>query len=179
MPRSRRRLLAALAGSSTLALAGCTESTGDEDTTDTPTEGEMESTPTNTSGGMETTASPTATEGGEMTATPTESEPVVRIPGFEYDPLRLSVEPGTTVEWVNESSTGHDVVSATFHDKAADWSFESDTFGGNESITYTFQEEGVYEYYCSIHGQSSMSGAILVGDVSLDQQLPSESSGGY
>lgn len=90
-----------------------------------------------------------------------------------FDPERVSVEPGTTVRWVNQDSYGHDVTAAKFHDSAADWSF-SETLGGGESTTYTFEDAGIYEYYCTIHGESNMCGVVLVGDVTLDQDLPCE-----
>ncbi|MFB6176184.1 MAG: plastocyanin/azurin family copper-binding protein, partial [Halobaculum sp.] len=113
------------------------------------------------------------------TATATEGpDPTVTVPGLEFDPLRLSVDPGATVAWVNQSGT-HDVTSAQFHEKAVEWSFQSQTFSSGERVSYTFESEGVYEYFCSIHGRDTMSGAILVGDVTLDETLPSESSGRY
>lgn len=95
-----------------------------------------------------------------------------------FDPKRLSVSPGTTVEWVNRDSYGHDVTSAAFHENAAEWEMSASLSGSGGSATHTFEETGVYEYYCSIHGKGTMCGAILVGDVSLDKELPCEGGGG-
>lgn len=94
-----------------------------------------------------------------------------------FQPLRTSVDPGTTVEWTNEDSFGHDVTAAQFHDAAAAWDFAVDV-GPGESATHTFDSAGVYEYACTIHGRSSMCGAVLVGDASLDKSLPCEGGGG-
>jgi plastocyanin len=104
------------------------------------------------------------------------SKKTVEMVDTSFKPMQASVEPGTTVEWVNQDSFGHDVTSAQFHDAATQWDFASDVSPGG-SVTYTFDSEGVYEYYCTIHGKDSMCGVVLVGDVSLDEELPCE--GGY
>lgn len=98
----------------------------------------------------------------------------VEMADTSFSPLRAAVEPGTTVEWVNRDPYGHDVVSGTFHAVAATWSSRSGRLGPGETVTYTFEEPGVYEYYCSIHGRTAMCGAVLVGDVTLDERLPCE-----
>lgn len=106
----------------------------------------------------------------------------VRMVDTTFDPIRLSVSPGTTVTWVNEDAVAHTVDAAQFHDVATKWSFSSGTVESGESVTYTFAEKGIYEYYCTIHGKSTMCGVVLVGDVSLGKSLPCEGSdggGGY
>lgn len=111
--------------------------------------------------------------GGGMTTTQT-----VEAVDTAFDPVRLSVAPGTTVEWVNKDSFGHDVTSATFHDVATDWDMSAPLSGSGGTASHTFSDAGVYEYYCTIHGTDTMCGAVLVGDVSLDQDLPCEGDGG-
>ncbi|MFB6173700.1 MAG: plastocyanin/azurin family copper-binding protein [Halobacteriales archaeon] len=199
MANTRRDFLATVAGGLAVALAGCGgrggETGGATDTEAEPTTASMETTAASmetTAASMETTAaeSPRSTRTPTPTATPTRTptetptptpgsaSASVAVPGFEFSPIRLEVEPGTTVGWTNEHSVGHNVVSDQFHDKAAAWDFESATLAQGETTTYTFEESGVYEYYCSIHGAETMSGAVLVGDVSLTQTLPSEGGGG-
>lgn len=99
-----------------------------------------------------------------------------------FDPMRLSIDAGTTVTWTNEDSYGHDVTAAQFHDKAEDWNFAEDLPPG-ESVSHTFDSADVYEYYCTIHGKGTMCGAVIVGDSSLTAALPCEDSdeggGGY
>ncbi|MFB6353392.1 MAG: plastocyanin/azurin family copper-binding protein [Halobacteriales archaeon] len=115
-------------------------------------------------------------EGGvteSPTASPTPTTTTVEMVNTTFDPERVAVTPGTTVEWVNRDGYGHDVTAAQFHEVAAEWSFSQSVAGGG-STTYTFEEPGVYEYYCSIHGRSQMCGVVLVGDVSLDRDLPCE-----
>jgi plastocyanin len=149
MPFTRRGFLGiAVAGS--VGLAGCGSDGGGDG-----------------GGGDESPTTPSATRSGT----------VVEMRSTSFDPLRASVEPGTTVEWVNEDGFDHDVTAEQFHDVAADWDF-SEALAAGESTTYTFEEAGVYEYYCTIHGEENMCGAVLVGDVSLDQSLPCEDGGG-
>ena len=90
-----------------------------------------------------------------------------------FEPVKKAVEPGTTVVWRNTGSADHDVTSVQFHDTAEKWSFSTQTLRSDDSVVYAFDEEGIYEYFCSLHGEE-MCGAILVGDVSLDAALPCE-----
>lgn len=93
-----------------------------------------------------------------------------------FAPKRLEIDPGTTVEWTNEDSYPHDVTAAQFHNKAESWDFAKQ-FPAGETVSRTFDSEGIYEYYCTIHGQGTMCGVVLVGDVSLSADLPCESGG--
>jgi hypothetical protein len=45
---------------------------------------------------------------------------------------------------------------------------------GGETTSYTFESAGVYEYYCSIHGQGRMCGVVLVGGATKPGPLPCE-----
>lgn len=162
MVLDRRTFLRSGVAGSALLFAGCSESseTPETDTHD------------HTHSGMDTTTSASTTE--PSTTTSTEADETVDIRGFAYDPMRFSVSPGTTVEWTNYDSAPHDVVNDQFHDEATAWEFSSATLSQGDSTTHTFDSEGVYEYYCSIHGAESMCGVVLVGDVTLDQSLPCE-----
>lgn len=77
--------------------------------------------------------------------------------------------------WQNGDSANHRVVSVQFDDTAACWQFRSQSLRSGDSVVYTFDSEGVYEYFCRIHGKG-MCGAVLVGDVTLGQPLPCEIS---
>jgi plastocyanin len=168
MNASRRDLLEVAGAGLSASLAGCTgrdESGGTTTTTATPTSGATDATTT----GEETASDTTA---DAQTAT-------VVASNHEFDPLRLSVEPGTTVVWENRESgtyASHSVTSAKFHETATSWSFD-EQLGKNESVSHTFEISGVYEYYCTIHGEGTMCGVVLVGDVSLSGTLPCESDG--
>lgn len=90
-----------------------------------------------------------------------------------FDPVKKAVEPGTTVVWRNSSSVDHNMTSVQFHDVAEKWNFRTQTLQPDDSAVYSFDQEGIYEYFCRIHGEE-MCGAILVGDVSLNASLPCE-----
>lgn len=174
MNLSRRELLAAVGPGTSIALAGCSGQEGDGETTTGRTE-------TTGAATAETTESTTSEEtAADESATTTDAKTATVIAADnQFDPVRLSVAPGTTVTWDNrESGTygSHSVKSAQFHETAAKWSFEKDLPKGG-SVSHTFDEAGVYEYYCTVHGEGSMCGVVLVGDVSLSKSLPCEDSG--
>lgn len=177
MSLTRRRLLAAVSAS-TGALAGCLSGDGGgEDTTTGATTTESATTETSAMTSEATTAEPTTTPTTTAPATTASGGSVV-MQDRSFTPRTLSIEPGETVTWTNADTYGHDVTSAQFHDDATSWSFESDTIDSGGSTSYTFEDAGVYEYYCTIHGEASMCGAVLVGDVTLPADLPC-SGGGY
>lgn len=101
----------------------------------------------------------------------------VTISGSSYDPLVVEVDTGATVEWSNEDSYGHDVTSAQFTDAATSWTLAASVDAGG-SVTHTFDAEGVYEYYCTIHGDSTMCGAVLVGGAAIEGRLPCQTDDG-
>lgn len=120
--------------------------------------------------------SPTETGTETEVETPTSSADTVVEIDSAFDPVRISVETGTTVMWDNTDMVAHTVTNAQFHDTAESWSFDRDVEpqGGTR---HTFDSAGVYEYYCTIHGKDQMCGAVLVGDASLDGSLPCEDDG--
>ncbi|KAB1198173.1 MULTISPECIES: plastocyanin/azurin family copper-binding protein [Haloferax] len=129
-----------------------------------------------TSLGTETTADGTAQTTESSTVEESVSTaPVVEMGDLAFEPPILAVEPGTTVQWVNRDSFSHTVTSTQFHDNAEPWNFNMEVLAG-ESVSYTFTQPGVYQYYCGVHGENTMCGAVLVGDVSLTGTLPCESS---
>ncbi|MFC7203953.1 plastocyanin/azurin family copper-binding protein [Haloferax namakaokahaiae] len=124
--------------------------------------------PTETSS---TTDSQTATTDDDPTAA---DETVVAMENVAFSPLRLSIDPGTTVVWENREGLSHNVRAQQFHDVATDWEFRSETVGRDGRIAYEFEREGIYEYDCGIHGSRAMCGVVLVGDVTFEETLPCE-----
>ena len=184
---NRRTLLAGV-GATLPLLSGCLERESPEATaTATATEKAADtrsSTPTGSPTESPTaTAKPTetvtATAESSETATPTPAPASVTVEmrSSENVPLRAEIGVGGIVEWVNQDGYGHTVTSDQFDDTAAEWSFEADVAAG-ETVRRRFEEPGVFEYYCTVHGQRSMCGAVLVGDTTLAADLPCESSGG-
>ena len=82
----------------------------------------------------------------------------VAIYDFYFEPSQLIVEPGTTVQWVNEGTTQHTVLATS-----PAGAFRSGTLHPGESFTHTFPQRfpkaspdrttkpGTYEYLCEIH----------------------------
>ena len=88
---------------------------------------------------------------GELTSS-------VLIPNGNYDisstgfyiPLNLEVTPGTTVIWVNDDSVPHTIQSQNERGEIIGL-FNSAPLQTGETFEYTFDESGVYNYYCSFH----------------------------
>lgn len=97
-----------------------------------------------------------------------------------FDPTIVRVSTGTAVTWTNEDGFDHDVVATTLTAAGDEWSFESGPVASGEGAEHSFDDSGSYEYYCSIHGEGTMCGVVLVGDEQYDGTLPcaSENGGG-
>lgn len=98
-----------------------------------------------------------------------------------YRPEELTVEPGTTVEFVNTSSHAHTVTAFqdAYPDGAEYWAsggfdneeaaidgwYSSEQRGKlatRESYEHTFEVPGTYGYYCIPHIEAEMMGRIIV-----------------
>lgn len=69
--------------------------------------------------------------------------------GF-YLPLNLEISIGTTVTWVNDDSVPHNIQSLDEYGNVIDW-FNSPPLNTGDKFEFTFEETGVYNYYCSFH----------------------------
>lgn len=67
-----------------------------------------------------------------------------------YIPLNLEVTVGTTVVWVNDDSVKHTVQSQDKEGKIIGL-FNSAPLETGERFAHTFDEPGVYNYYCTLH----------------------------
>lgn len=67
-----------------------------------------------------------------------------------YIPLNLEVVSGTTVVWINDDSVPHTIQSQDSQGNIIGL-FNSAPLMTGESFEYTFEEKGVYNYYCSLH----------------------------
>jgi plastocyanin len=80
----------------------------------------------------------------------------VAIEKCAYLPNVVRVQTGDTVRWHNKEEALHTVTGV-----AGSWgTFEEYELG--ESVSYTFDESGVYPYFCELH--PGMVGAVIVGD---------------
>jgi plastocyanin len=67
-----------------------------------------------------------------------------------YIPLNLEVITGTTVVWINDDSVPHTIQSQDSQGNIIGL-FNSAPLLTGESFEYTFEESGVYNYFCSLH----------------------------
>ena len=166
-PLSRRGLLGLISTAAT-GLAGCFGDGGDSGSeTPSPDPG-----PGN--GGT-----PTATS--TPTPTPDVDDTIELRDSSDFQPRGTPIQPGDTVEWVNEGSVSHTVTAeaATLPESAAYFAsggFDSETaaIGGweedmageiapGESYRHTFETRGIYTYY-SIPYEEDVFGQIEVGN---------------
>jgi plastocyanin len=69
--------------------------------------------------------------------------------GF-YFPLNAEIEVGTTVVWVNEDSVPHTIQSQDHKGKVIGH-FNSVPLYTGDRFAHTFDESGVYNYFCTLH----------------------------
>ncbi len=94
--------------------------------------------------------------GGQQTA-------AVSIQDFYFSPAQLTVEPGTTVQWVNQGTVLHNVISTDGGPLA------SEVLQTGGTYQFTFENPGTYTYYCSIHPAMTASVTVTGGDATTGQ----------
>jgi plastocyanin len=79
-----------------------------------------------------------------------------------FRPENIQVTAGTEVMWTNKGRNAHNAL----HVDGDDWGVEVDDFQPGDVYSHTFDEPGVYRYYCSIHGSTDagMIGTVVVTD---------------
>ena len=82
---------------------------------------------------------------------------VVRLRNKSFDPPVVVIHEGDTVVWVNETKGGgwHDVQSY-------EGEFSSDRMQWSDAFVHTFEQPGVYGYFCSPHVFDGMQGTVVV-----------------
>jgi plastocyanin len=98
----------------------------------------------------------------------TQSRPVMHVQAVDNS-LRerdITVAAGTEVVWTNVGRNPHDIVPAEFEEDpaAAPWGVPEPAFGPGMVYTHVFDEPGVYEYLCTLHGVrgKGMAGTVTV-----------------
>lgn len=95
-----------------------------------------------------------------LTQTDREGQP------YAFEPDEVVVKPGTTVRWVWDHDTFHSVTSTNSSQQLRPnglWD-ESHSSEGS-TVEYTFEENGIYHYYCKPHA-NFMTGTVIVGEQS-------------
>jgi plastocyanin len=72
-----------------------------------------------------------------------------------FDPVNVTVSAGTMVTWVDVSGTH----TTTSYDGLWD---TGDRLEVGQTFSYTFNQPGVYRYYCKPHESAGMIGTVLV-----------------
>lgn len=94
---------------------------------------------------------------------------LVEIEEGAFVPTRVRVDEGDTVMWVNEDSQQHNIMSISGEN------LSSGPLDPGDDFEYTFSSEGVTMYIDRITGGENMSGAVIVGDATMTEDLPSDS----
>ena len=77
------------------------------------------------------------------------SRPGCDIEDICYIPPNIIVEKGKSVTWLNEDSSFHSVTSGFYPEPSG--LFDSGHLDPYQSYTLSFDEYGVYDYFCTLH----------------------------
>jgi plastocyanin len=82
-------------------------------------------------------------------------EVTVRMEDNFFDQANITVEPGTTVTWVQSGDNAH---TTTSYDGLWDSGMIEGGSGG--TFSFTFEEPGTYDYFCVPHESLGMIGTV-------------------
>jgi len=102
------------------------------------------------------------------------AEHTVTARGLAFAPLVIKIAPGDTVYWENMSTHNVNMMEGLVPEG-------TDAFVTpmSESVTKTFDTEGIYIYQCDPHIGAGMGGALIVGNpTNLDAIKSQDVSGG-
>jgi plastocyanin len=85
-----------------------------------------------------------------------ERQNLVELGTCRFNPTIVRVDPGQAVIWTNGSREPHTVTGV-----AGSWGDDRELLRG-DAVTYQFDEEGVFPYFCIFH--PGMVGAVVVGE---------------
>jgi plastocyanin len=90
----------------------------------------------------------------------------VTVKEFTFNPGTIQIAPGTQVVWTNEDTVQHTVTSGktTGAENQTDGVFNGKLPNKGTTFTHTFDEPGVFTYFCSQH--NVMNGTIEVEEAS-------------
>jgi plastocyanin len=84
-------------------------------------------------------------------------EVTVRMEDNFFAPANITVEPGTTVTWVQSGDNPH---TTTSYDGL--WDSGMIEGGSQGTFSFTFEEPGTYDYFCIPHEDLGMVGSVTV-----------------
>ena len=77
-----------------------------------------------------------------------------------FDPSDVTIRPGDTVEWRWGGDFPHNVMSGS--NGVSNGMFNSGTHRSPFTFSFTFQNAGTFDYFCSIHYSMGMTGVVRV-----------------
>ena len=86
-----------------------------------------------------------------------QEEVTVRMEDNFFDPANITVEPGTTVTWVQSGNNPH---TTTSYDGL--WDSGLLPGGSGQTFSFTFDEPGTFDYFCIPHESLGMIGSVTV-----------------
>ena len=92
---------------------------------------------------------------GENSPTAPTGTSQVTVVDNSFNPAANQIDPGQTVTWTWNGTNPHNV---TFDDMTLS-SSDTQTSG---TFAQTFDVDGEYTYYCTVHGRAVMSGQVVV-----------------
>lgn len=95
---------------------------------------------------------------GETVDATDQKEVTISISDFIFETTYLKIKKGTKVTWVNNGNIGHTVTSDEGSPKNG---LDSEILNSGDSYEFTFDEPGLYEYFCTPH-PTQMRGVITV-----------------
>ena len=90
---------------------------------------------------------------GTQLAAVAETSVEVTIDNFTFAPATITIEPGTTVKWLNRDDIPHTIVEKSL-------AFRSKALDTDDSFSHQFDDIGVVDYFCSLHPH--MTGRVIV-----------------
>ncbi len=79
-----------------------------------------------------------------------------------FEPSKVTIKAGDTVQWVNNKLSPHNVVFDSSAKDADKFTHKGLAFAPGETFEATFSEAGTYDYYCEPHRGAGMKGSIIV-----------------
>jgi plastocyanin len=86
-----------------------------------------------------------------------QEEVTVRMEDNFFEPANITIEPGTTVTWVQSGDNPH---TTTSYDGLWDSGMIEGGSGG--TFSFTFEEPGTFDYFCIPHESLGMIGSVTV-----------------
>lgn len=89
---------------------------------------------------------------------------------YAFEDAEVMIEPGTTVRWVHTHDVSHTVTSTNSHeDRQPNGMFDGSLSSEGDTFEYTFDEPGMYHYFCQPHS-GFMFGTVHVEGEGTDEQ---------